>query len=59
MRGVGWGRESIKVGMWWMEALGEEPDVALKMEAPAGCVGMTRMRHGQPTKEVLHTRLAQ
>jgi len=27
------GRESIKVGMWRMEALGEKPDVSLKMEA--------------------------
>lgn len=37
-----------------MEALGEKPDVALKMEAPLGCVGMTRMRHVHPTKEVHH-----
>lgn len=52
MRGGG---GSIKVGMWRMEALGEKPDVSLKMEAPLGCVGMTRMRHVHPTKEVHHT----
>ena len=46
-----WGRESIKVGMWRMEALGEKPDVSLKMEAPLGCVGMTRTKHVHPTKE--------
>lgn len=49
------GGGSIKVGMWRMEALGEKPDVSLKMEAPLGCVGMTRMRHVHPTKEVHHT----
>lgn len=37
-----------------MEALGEKPDVALKMEAPLGCVGMTRTKHVHPTKEVPH-----
>lgn len=46
---------SIKVGMWRMEALGEKPDVSLKMEAPLGCVGTTRMRHVHPTKEVRQT----
>lgn len=47
-------RESIKVGMWRTEALGEKPDVALKMEVPLGCVGMTRTKHVHPTKEVPH-----
>lgn len=49
------GGRNIKVGMWRMEVLGEKPDVSLKMEAPLGCVGMTRMRHVHPTKEVHQT----
>lgn len=49
------GGRGIKVGMWRMEALSEKPDVSLKMEAPLGCVGMTRMRHVHPTKEVHQT----